>query len=273
MSTRSRGSSSAWALITVSELTAGMKVTCRPRAANRPSRRATKKPAESTAGTTATFRAGCSTAGRAASPPSANLGRNRIARIVTAATAPTTSAALTARANLRAMGSASFRRPGDGRGAAAAGQGRRAGVHRALSGAGPEAAWRTCTPAGGPRSIVVPVAREMVVQVSVRDIGQLTDFGPRLITGSWSPWSFRAGLVPRKPALFPGSRPCSPEASLVPGQPRPRAGRSAGVPRRAGRRARQRAGVEIPELGDALAELPAVPGAPVAVVVDEVVQV
>src|SRR6266704_3869554 len=55
---------------------------------------------------------------------------------------------------------------------------------------------------------------------------------------------------------------------------RPRVpGGSAGVPRRVGRRACQRAGVEVSELGDALGELPAVRGALVAVVVHEVVQV
>src|SRR5438034_4606793 len=41
----------------------------------------------------------------------------------------------------------------------------------------------------------------------------------------------------------------------------------------AGRRARQRSGVEVPDLVDALGELPAVAGALVAVVVDGVVQV
>src|SRR5690349_21689984 len=50
-------------------------------------------------------------------------------------------------------------------------------------------------------------------------------------------------------------------------------GRRAGeFPRRAGRRAGQRRGVEVPEFGDAFGELPAVRGALVAVVVNEVVQ-
>src|SRR5579864_327128 len=101
MSIRSCGSSSAWALMTVSELTAGMKVTCRPFFANSPSCRATKKPAESAAGTTATFRFAGWTDGAAALPP-VTLGRNRIARTTPAATAHTTSEIRTARVNLRA---------------------------------------------------------------------------------------------------------------------------------------------------------------------------
>ena len=89
--------------MTVAELTAGTKVTCRPCAVNRPSCRATKKPAESTAGTTATFRSGCSMPGVAAFPPPESLGTNRIARTTTAATAPSISAARTARVNLRGI--------------------------------------------------------------------------------------------------------------------------------------------------------------------------
>src|ERR1035437_4289414 len=112
MSIRSFGSSSAWALMTVSELTAGMKVTCRPCAANRPSCRATKKPAESTAGTTATFRSGCSIAGAAAFSPPVSLGRNRIAKTATAITATNISAARTARVNLRITAGPLFLRVG-----------------------------------------------------------------------------------------------------------------------------------------------------------------
>src|SRR5215470_2881669 len=48
---------------------------------------------------------------------------------------------------------------------------------------------------------------------------------------------------------------------------------SARTPHWVGRRARQRGGVEVPDLVDALGEPPAVAGAPVAVVVDGVVQV
>src|SRR5215471_1491170 len=51
------------------------------------------------------------------------------------------------------------------------------------------------------------------------------------------------------------------------------AGGSAGVPRCVGRRARQRGGVEVYDLVDALGELPAVWGALVAVVVHGVIQV
>src|SRR5579859_236723 len=50
MSTRSSGWFSAWALMTVSELTAGMNVTCRPCAANSPLCSATQKPAVDSAG-------------------------------------------------------------------------------------------------------------------------------------------------------------------------------------------------------------------------------
>src|SRR6516164_7354320 len=103
MSTRLPGLRRAWALMTVAELTAGTKVTCRPCAVNRPSCRATKKPAESTAGTTATLRSGCSMPDVAAFPPSESLGTNRIARTTTAATAPSISAARTARVNLRGI--------------------------------------------------------------------------------------------------------------------------------------------------------------------------
>src|SRR5713226_8141945 len=67
-----------------------------------------------------------------------------------------------------------------------------------------------------------------------------------LIIGSWSQPCFRGSLVPGWPV--------------------------SGRLGRAGRRARQRAGVEVPDLVDALGELPAVRGAPVAVVVDAVVQ-
>ena len=103
MSTRLCGLASAWALMTVAELTAGTKVTCRPCAVNRPWCRATKKPAESTAGTTATSRSGCSMPGVAAFPPLESRGTNRIARTTTAATAPSISAARTARVNLRGI--------------------------------------------------------------------------------------------------------------------------------------------------------------------------
>src|SRR6266702_4578180 len=63
---------------------------------------------------------------------------------------------------------------------------------------------------------------------------------------SWSPSSFRRRHVPGR--------------------------RVSGRPGRAGRRARQRAGVEVSDLVDPLGELPAVRGALVAVVVDGVVQ-
>src|SRR5437879_5535060 len=103
MSIRLFGLASAWALMTVAELTAGTKVTCRPRAVNRPWCRAMKKPAESTAGTTATFRSGCAMPDVAAFPPLESRGTNRIARTTTAATAPSISAARTARVNLRGI--------------------------------------------------------------------------------------------------------------------------------------------------------------------------
>ena len=51
------------------------------------------------------------------------------------------------------------------------------------------------------------------------------------------------------------------------------AGRSAVVLRCTGRGARQRSGVEVPDLVDALSEPPAIRGALVTVVVDGVVQV
>ena len=70
----------ACALITVSELIAGMNFTCRPRAANRPSWRATKKPAESAAGTTATFRCARRGAGAGAEVE----GMNRISACISA---------------------------------------------------------------------------------------------------------------------------------------------------------------------------------------------
>src|SRR5271167_953732 len=57
-----------WPPITVSLLVAGVKVTFSPWALNRPSLSATKKPAESRAGTTATFRFGFSTPDEAAAP-------------------------------------------------------------------------------------------------------------------------------------------------------------------------------------------------------------
>src|SRR5450631_2732696 len=63
---------------------------------------------------------------------------------------------------------------------------------------------------------------------------------------SWSPSSFRRRYVPGR--------------------------RVSGRPGRVGRRARQRTGVEVPDLVDPLGELPAVAGALVAVVVDGVVQ-
>src|SRR5580700_10621020 len=110
MSIRSSGWLSAWALMTVSELTAGMNVTFRPCAANKPWCRATKKPAESTAGTTATFSCGSSMTGGAASPPPASFGTNRIAKTATATMAPTTSAPRTARVNLRAIDGSSLSR-------------------------------------------------------------------------------------------------------------------------------------------------------------------
>jgi len=50
-------------------LVAALKVTFSPWALNRPSLSATKKPAESAAGTTATFRFGSSTLDEAAAPP------------------------------------------------------------------------------------------------------------------------------------------------------------------------------------------------------------
>jgi hypothetical protein len=50
-----------WSAITVSLLIAGTNRTFSPRSRNRPSCSATKKPAESTAGTTATVRSGFST--------------------------------------------------------------------------------------------------------------------------------------------------------------------------------------------------------------------
>ena len=96
--------------MTVSELTAGMKVTCRPRAANKPWWSATKKPAESTAGTTATFRSGSSLTDGAAFPPPVSLGRNRIAKTATASTAPAISAPRTARMNLRGIAGSSLSR-------------------------------------------------------------------------------------------------------------------------------------------------------------------
>src|SRR6516165_255228 len=94
--------------MTVSELTAGTKVTCRLRCANRPWCRATKKPAESTAGTTATFRSCCSTTVEAASPPLVNLGKNKMAKMATATTAPRASAARMAWVNLRGIADSPF---------------------------------------------------------------------------------------------------------------------------------------------------------------------
>ena len=60
--------SASWSMAN-SLLTAGMKCTFSPSARNRPSYRATKKPAESTTGTTPTFRFCCSTGGAAAVEP------------------------------------------------------------------------------------------------------------------------------------------------------------------------------------------------------------
>ncbi len=172
MSIRSSGWLSAWALMTVSELTAGMNVTCRPRAANKPWCRATKKPAESTAGTTPTFRSGSEMTDGAASPPPATFGRNRIAKTAAATTAPTTSAPRTARMNLRGIDGSSL-----------------SGVGKDITGTDePRTACGLelirialitvrCSRgrSGRIRKRPVPVARKILLQLAVRDIGQLTD--------------------------------------------------------------------------------------------------
>src|SRR5580704_15194265 len=201
MSIRSSGSSSAWALMTVSELTAGMKVTCRPRAANRPWCRATKKPAESTAGTTATFRFGCSMTGGSAFPPPVSLGKNRIAKTATAAPMPTISTTRMARVNLRIIAGCSLpvgaqgrlrprRAPGPwlrvlpGLGTFA-GCWAFAGVFgsrlprrsREQPQAVQLAPGRTADPDDMAKHPLL-VAGKIVLQIAVRDIGQLTDLWP-----------------------------------------------------------------------------------------------
>src|SRR5580658_6135280 len=177
--------------MTVSELIAGMNVTCRPCAVNSPWCRATKKPAESTAGTTATFRFGRLTSDVAAFPPPASRGRNKIARTTLASTAPATSAARTARANLRAIDVSFLRGFGPRPVPWSAGRGPGA-VHRTGRPAAP-----SCSPAflsGRPRSSAgllgaaapgqgrairrgdpEPVAEKILLQVAAQDIGQLTD--------------------------------------------------------------------------------------------------
>src|SRR6185312_16517247 len=188
MSTRFRGLASAWALMTVAELTAGTKVTCRPCAVNRPSCRATKKPAESTAGTTATFRSGCSTLGVAAFPPLESLGTNRIARTTTAATAPSISAIRTARVNLRGMSAPFFLKidgvpgPDDSSGTGAVRLiGPIPAIHRLTGGrfgAGPGERGYSARllPGSGQRDALPGAACvKIVLQVAAQDIGQLTD--------------------------------------------------------------------------------------------------
>src|SRR5438874_8959710 len=188
MSTRLRGLASAWALMTVAELTAGTKVTCRPCAVNRPSCRATKKPAESTAGTTATFRSGCSMPVVAAFPPLESRGTNRMARTTTAAMAPSISAIRTARVNLRGIVGSFL--PQDRRvpGTDDRTRHRCSSVERAHTsdssvdwwplGAGPgERGYSACLLPGSGQRDALPGAAcvKIVLQVAAQDIGQLTD--------------------------------------------------------------------------------------------------
>jgi hypothetical protein len=74
--------------ITLSLLVAAMKLTVSPRALNKPWSSATKKPAESTAGTTATFRTGFSTWGAAGAPPPEQPAASAVATAVTSSALP-----------------------------------------------------------------------------------------------------------------------------------------------------------------------------------------
>src|SRR5271167_969000 len=79
-----------WPPITVSLLVAGVKVTFSPWALNRPSLSATKKPAESKAGTTATFRFGFSMPDEAAPPALEHPAASASAVAVTSSALPRT---------------------------------------------------------------------------------------------------------------------------------------------------------------------------------------
>src|SRR5580658_1119167 len=100
-------------LITVSLLVAGVKATCRPSLANSPSYSATKKPAESRAGTTATFRSGFSMPDVAAASPTAEhpLANTSAAAAASRAT-PRTRLAVIAKPLLAGMGAADARQAG-----------------------------------------------------------------------------------------------------------------------------------------------------------------